>query len=77
MLVGAGNGGGARFVRGGEIRGCKRLVAALDGDGGKPARSAAEQSARQGVRLARSIWDNTLRIAKELNVEPPPVRTDV
>jgi LDH2 family malate/lactate/ureidoglycolate dehydrogenase len=44
---------------------------------GERGHRAAEQFAREGVLLARSIWDNTLRIAKELKVEPPSVRVDV
>ena len=44
---------------------------------GERGHRAAEQGAQKGVRLARSIWDNTLRIAKELNVAPPPVQADV
>ena len=43
---------------------------------GERGHRAAEQGTQKGVRLARSIWDNTLRIAKELNVEAPQVQAD-
>jgi LDH2 family malate/lactate/ureidoglycolate dehydrogenase len=44
---------------------------------GERGHRAAAENGRNGLRLSRSVWDNTVRIAKELHVEPPPVQAEI